>query len=88
MTLQVQRRLCATCIYRPDSALDLARLESQVRDRSHRGMVFFRTYRACHHARSGKVCCRGFWEAHQDQFTLGQLAKRLDLVEYVDVDDQ
>ncbi len=88
MSLTVQRRMCATCIYRPDSTLDLARLEAAVRDKSAPpGFVFFSGYRACHHASSGKVCCRGFWEAHKDHFALGQLAQRLQLVELVEVDD-
>ena len=48
---------------------------------------FFIAFRECHHAkpRSG-VCCRGFWEKHKDHFTAGQLAQRLDLVQFVDVD--
>lgn len=83
VTFKVQRRLCATCIYRPDSTLDLARLEDAVRDK----YVGFSGYRECHHAkrRSG-VCCRGFWNAHKDEFTLGQIAQRLGVVEFVDVD--
>jgi hypothetical protein len=79
VTLRVQRRLCATCIYKPDSPLDLARLESEVKDR-----YGFVSHRICHH--SEDVCCRGFWEAHKDEFPAGQIAQRLGLVEYVDVD--
>ena len=45
---------------------------------------FFESYRVCHH--SDGVCCRGFWEAHKDAFTLGQLAQRWDLVEFIEVD--
>lgn len=32
------------------------------------------------------MCCRGFWEAHKDAFPAGQIAQRLGLVEFVDVD--
>ena len=81
MPFQVQRRLCATCIYRPDSSLDLKELERQVADR-HGG---FKAFRACHHA-TRRVCCRGFWNAHKDQFQLGQIAQRLNMVEFVNVD--
>ena len=82
-TFQVQARLCATCIYRPDSTLNLAALEDAVRD----PYVGFKGYRECHHAQRGSgVCCRGFWEAHRDEFAAGQIAQRLDLVEMVDVD--
>jgi hypothetical protein len=78
--LKVQRRMCATCIYRPDSPLDLKKLEDDVRD-PHMG---FKGHRVCHH--STDVCCRGFWEAHKDEFPAGQIAQRLKLVQFVDVD--
>jgi hypothetical protein len=32
------------------------------------------------------VCCRGFWDRHKDEFPGGQLAQRLDCVEFVEVD--
>jgi hypothetical protein len=83
VTFKVQRRMCATCIYRPDSPLDLKRLEDQVRDK-HMG---FKGHRVCHHT-SGKssACCRGFWNAHKDEFAAGQIAQRLGMVEFVEVD--
>lgn len=85
MKFEVQQRLCATCIYRPDSSLDIQQLEAAVADPRMEG--HFRAYRECHHAKRGSgVCCRGFWEAHKDHFDAGQLAQRLDLVEFVDVD--
>jgi hypothetical protein len=77
---KVQKRMCETCIYRPDSHLPLGVLEDQVRD-PHIG---FKSHRICHH--SDDVCCRGFWEAHKDEFPAGQLAQRLCMVEFVDVD--
>lgn len=80
MTFKVQKRLCATCIYRPDSSLDLAKLENDVRDR----YIGFKGHRICHH--SIDVCCRGFWEAHKDEFKMGQIAQRFRMVEFVDVD--
>lgn len=80
MGLKVQLRLCATCIYRPDSTLDLQQLEDAVRD----PYMGFKGYRICHHSRD--ACCRGFWEAHKDEFAAGQIAQRLGLVEFVDVD--
>lgn len=80
---KVQRQRCSTCIYRKDSPLDLNRLEDAVRD----SYVGFSGYRACHHARSGDVCCRGFWDHHRDEFTLGRMAQALDVVEFVNVDD-
>jgi len=81
MTFKVQRKMCSTCIYRPDSPLDLAKLEADVADKH----IGFRGHRICHH--SDDVCCRGFWEAHKDEFQLGQVAQRLNLVEFVNVDN-
>ena len=80
---QVQRRRCASCIYRRDSLLDIEKLEDECRD-EHMG---FKGHRACHHDRSARTCCRGFWDRHKDEFQAGQLAQRLDVVEFVTVDD-
>jgi hypothetical protein len=77
----VQKKLCETCIYRPDSPLDLKKLEEEVRDKR----MGFKGYRICHHASPGKkVCCRGFWNAHKDEFPAGQIAQRLSAVTFVD----
>ena len=72
---KVQQRMCATCIYRPESPLDLAKLESDIADPRMQG--YFIGYRVCHHTHpSDETCCRGFWNAHKDHFTAGQLAQR------------
>ena len=71
--------MCKTCIYRPDSPLDTSELERQVADK-HIGFV---GHRICHH--SNDVCCRGFWERHKDEFAAGQIAQRLGVVEFVNV---
>ena len=76
----VQRRMCATCIYRPDSPHDIKKLEDQVRD-PHIG---FKGHRQCHHSK--RACCRGFWNRHKDEFPAGQIAQRLSLVVLVDDD--
>lgn len=82
---QVQRQRCATCIYRRDLGWDIAALEAQCADPHMVG--FFSGYRECHHAEHGSgVCCRGFWDHHKDAFAHGQLAQRLDCVEFVEVD--
>lgn len=77
---KVQARMCATCIYRPDSALDIKKLEDDVRDH----YIGFKGHRICHH--SVDACCRGFWDRHKNSFPAGQIAQRLKLVEFVDVD--
>ena len=77
---KVQRRMCRTCIYHKGSPLDLAELERQVRD-PHMG---FKGFRICHHSKD--ACCRGFWDMHKDEFAVGQVAQRLGLVCFVDID--
>ena len=80
-TFKVMAALCATCIYRGDLNWDLERLEDEVRDK----YIGFKGYRECHHAKRGSgVCCRGFWNAHKDEFASGQIAQRLNLVEFVE----
>ena len=80
MTFKVQKKACATCIYRKDSSLDIKKLENDVRDK-HMG---FKGHRICHHSKD--VCCRGFWNRHKNEFALGQIAQRLNMVEFVEVD--
>lgn len=80
---QVQKELCSTCIFKKESGFDLRALLKAITDR----FGFFKGYRECHHAKRGSgVCCRGFWNAYKDDFATGQIAQRLDLVEYVEVD--
>jgi len=78
----VQAKPCATCIYRKDSALDLAKLEREIADPHMAGR--FESFRVCHHSET--ACCRGFWNRHKWKFTLGQIAQRLGLVRFVDHD--
>jgi hypothetical protein len=76
--IKVQRKACATCVYRDDSPLNVQALEARVRD-PYGG---FSGYRVCHHSKD--ACCRGFWNRHKWEFQLGQIAQRLKMVEYVD----
>ena len=80
MGFKVQSKQCATCIYHKKSPLDIKYLESQVAD-NYDG---FKGHRTCHHSKD--VCCRGFWNRHKDKFPAGQIAQRLNLVEFVSVD--
>jgi hypothetical protein len=82
---QVQRRMCQSCIYRPESPLDLARLEAEIADPHMAG--YFQGFRECHHAPPGSgICCAGFYARHKDHCDAGQLAQRLGVVAYVEVD--
>lgn len=80
MSFKVQKKMCATCIYRPDSPLDLKKLEAEIADR-HGG---FNGNRVCHHSKD--ACCRGFWNRHKNDFPMGQIAQRLGMVEFVNID--
>lgn len=74
---KVKSKQCETCIYRKDSPLDLKKLENDVRD-TYGG---FKGHRICHH--SEDVCCRGFWNRHNNEFNMGRIAQRLNMVEFV-----
>lgn len=78
---KVQKKMCATCIYRDDSPFDIQNLEKQVAD-NYGG---FNGHRICHHSKD--VCCAGFWKRHKDEFAGGQIAQRLGAVDFVTVDD-
>jgi hypothetical protein len=78
--LRVQSKKCATCIYRKDSPLDLAKLEGAIADK----YGGFTGHRICHHSKD--AVCSGFWAKHKDKFALGQVAQRLNLVEKVNDD--
>lgn len=80
MGFEVQKKMCATCIYRADSPLDLKVLEAQIADR----FGGFKSHRICHH--SNRACCRGFWNKHKNEFAMGQIAQRLRMVEFVEHD--
>lgn len=83
MSFQVQRKRCGTCIYNPNSPLDLESLENQVKDEH----GFFSGHRQCHHSSDDNpACCRGFWDKHKDHFQAGQLAQRLNCVSEVEID--
>lgn len=77
----VQKKMCDTCIYRPNSPLDIEKLENEIRDK----YTGFTGHRVCHHSKN--VCCRGFWNKHKNEFQAGQIAQRLDQVEFVEVDN-
>ena len=77
-SFHVMREMCEDCIYRPDSPLDLQKLEDEVRD-PHDG---FNGYRICHN--HNEACCQGFWNAHKDEFQTGQIAQRLNIVVFTE----
>ena len=86
-TFEVQAQACTTCIYRPDSVLDLVELEAEIADPHMAG--YFQSYRICHSTpRGSQVCCAGFWHRHREHFTVGQVAQRVNAVSYVSVKDR
>lgn len=77
---QVQAKACATCIYRKDNGFDIKKLEADVADK----YGGFKGHRVCHHSKD--VCCRGFWNRHKDKFQMGQIAQRMKMVVFVNID--
>lgn len=82
--MKVQRRQCATCIFKAEHWRpgQLEALLDEIRDPKMAG--FFEGYRICHHSK--EAVCAGFWARHKDDFQAGQLAQRLGLVELVEHD--
>lgn len=90
--LKVQRKPCSTCIFRPDSSLNLKHLLDAVRETPPpnwpKDQVWdhFKGYRICHH--SEDAVCAGFWARCKDKFALGQVSQRMGMVQFVDDDNQ
>lgn len=82
--IEVQKKMCSTCIFRPHCADMLPGLLKQIEDPCMKG--HFKGFRVCHH--SSTACCRGFWERFKDHFDLGQIAQRLKVVAFVEHDNQ
>jgi len=84
MTLPVQRKACRTCIF-TDPVWPPGFLEAKLDDiRDPQMPGFFTGWRQCHHSK--RAVCAGFWARYKDHFTMGQLAQRLDMVEFVEDD--
>ena len=73
--MRIRERQCSTCIYRPDSVLNLPALEAEIRDRH----GHFHKARACHSADwpATDVICAGFAARHGDDCTPVQIVRRL-----------
>lgn len=80
---RVRASQCSTCIYKDTCPLDIEELEAQIAD----GYGGFTTHRQCHHTSKTPACCNGFWTRHKDKFQAGQLAQRLNGVEFVTTDE-
>lgn len=78
--MKIRKTACHTCIYRPDSPLDLAKLEREVKDR----YGCFVGYRLCHHHLNDDdgVVCRGFFAKHGMKVTKIRLAKILGILRF------
>jgi hypothetical protein len=76
--LKVQQHQCATCIYRPESPLDLQRLEAEIADPHMAG--FFAGHRICH--QSENAVCAEFWARYKDAFTVGQVVSGVKVRRY------
>lgn len=82
--LKVRDKQCETCIYTPRTPVraTVEELEAEVADERCPG--FFKGSRLCHYHEH--ITCRGFWNRHKDKFTAGQVAQRLNMVEFTTED--
>lgn len=80
-TLRVCAERCSTCLYR----LKYCR---QTRARILGDVARLDTFVVCHSVGGSKTVCRGFYDADDEACTVMQLAKRLGLVEFVELPEK
>lgn len=82
---RIRNSRCSTCIFNKTSPhfRDLPRYLDQVREDKGNG---FKGWRVCHDDMENKEdrCCRGFWNAHKNDFSAGRIAQMLDIVNEVE----
>lgn len=77
--VHVCKRMCDTCIFRPDSVISRERVDEMVT-----GATADNSTIVCHHTinEDDQMACRGFFEKHPTP-TL-KIAQALDMIEYVE----
>ncbi len=78
--MKIQKTKCNQCLFSKNRIVDAKRAAEVIRDALGKD-----TYFNCHKAKikGADVCCRGFWDAHKDNFNLGRIAQRLNVIKEV-----
>lgn len=84
VTFKIQTKQCDQCLFSRRRIVTAARFKNIIRDCTQLGNE---KHFVCHKAslKGDSVCCRGFWDKYKNNFQLGQVAQRLNLVEEVEV---
>ena len=81
--LQVFNSKCQNCLFKQDRIVSPERAKEIITE-----CIDQNTHFICHCStmlNSGNVCCRGFYDIHGDEIQKIQIAKRLNLVESVEL---
>lgn len=83
--MKVQSKPCNQCLFTKNRIVSKERATSIVKDSLKKDTFF-----VCHKSSiegdgHGEVCCKTYWDRYKNQFNLGRIAQRLDVVKFVDV---
>jgi hypothetical protein len=79
LMLKVQKKRCNECLFGDNFVVSC----EERRDEVIRDALAKDSYFVCHKSsisnkkKDEDVCCRGYWDAHKDDFNLGRIAQRL-----------
>ena len=81
--LQVIKSRCQNCLFEKDRIVSPERAKEIIKE-----CISAETHFICHCStmlNSGNVCCRGFYDIHGDEIRKIQIAKKLNLLEFVEL---
>ena len=73
---RVKTQQCNQCLFSDNKIVNDARKEEVLRTTLKKDSFF-----VCH--KTDDVCCKGYWDSHKNDFTVGQIAQRLNLIKEV-----
>jgi hypothetical protein len=82
----VQKHKCDQCLFTDNKIVSDIRKSEIILDCRGRD-----TYFVCHKdsvitgRKTQKLCCRGYWDLYKNEFNMGRIAQRLDMVEEIEV---
>lgn len=80
--MRVQKTKCNQCLFTKNRVVS-----EEVAAKIIKTALKKDTYFNCHKTQvkglKSNVCCKGFWDAHKNNFNLGRVAQRLGIVEKV-----
>lgn len=79
--IKIQKTKCDQCLFTKNRIVTLERAKEAVKD-----ILDNDSYFCCHKSMDNNdVCCRGFWDAHKNDFSLGRLLQHLHIIIFIDL---